>query len=85
MHRKRGEPRMAEGEEAEGEKIQHQKVEDMRLLCATTAWLNWVTRTGSDRQMLNIIHQTLSGSLEQGYASATEALVGGKTMREGWL
>lgn len=85
MHRTRGEPRMAEGEEAEGEKIQHQKVEDRRLLCATTAWLNWVTRTGSDRQMLNIIYQTLSGSLEQGYASATEALVGGKTMWEGWL
>lgn len=85
MHRTRGEPRMAEGEEAEGEKIQHQKVEDRRLLCAATAWLNWVTRTGSDRQMLNIIYQTLSGSLEQGYTSATEALVGGKMMWEGWL
>lgn len=85
MHRTRGEPRMAEGEEAEGEKIQHRKVEDRRLLRAATAWLNWVTRTGSDRQMLNIIYQTLSGSLEQGYTSATEALVGGKMMWEGWL
>ena len=85
MHRTRGEPLLAEREQAEGEKIQHQKIGDRRLLCATTAWLNWVTRTGSDRQMLNIIHQTLSGSLEQGFTSAMEALVGGKTTREGRL
>lgn len=40
-------------------------VGDRRLLCATTAWLNWVTHTGSNRQTLNIIHQNPPGSLKQ--------------------
>lgn len=58
------------------------KVGDKRLLCATTAWLNWVTRTGGDSRTLNSIHQNphreAFNSGESGYVSATEAIAGVK-------
>lgn len=89
MHQMRGEPCIAEKEEEE-EKIQHQKVEDRRLLCVATAWLNWVTRTGSDRQTLNIIHQNPPRSLEQRGIQLFECQggagsEGGKMIRKGWF